>query len=96
MESDEDNLAAIITIVLIVGTIIFFMNYQFFRMTFAASITVGLIVAYILLLMMYPFGSLMMQRSSLAIICYLAIVVIVPLYLLIYLFFILYQTKREE
>lgn len=90
----QNNVASIITIVLIVATIIFFINYQFFRLTIAASLALSLIVAYIVLLTMYPLGSLMYQRSTLVIVIYLLIVVGVPFVLLIYLFILLNQTKR--
>lgn len=90
----QNNVAAIITIVLIVATIIFFINYQFFRLTVAASLALSLIIAYIVLMTMYPLGSLMYQRSTLVIVIYLFIVVVVPFVLLIYLFILLNQTKR--
>lgn len=93
-ETTDDNLAATITIVLIFGTIIFFITYYFFRLTVLASLSLSLIVGYVLLNLMYPFGSLMYQRSSMVIVIYLFIIIAVPIYLLLYLFVTLLQTRR--
>lgn len=95
-ETVNDNLAATITIVLIFGTIIFVITYYFFRLTALASLTLSLIVGYILLNLMYPFGSLMYQRSSMVIVIYLFIIIAVPIYLLLYLFVTLLQTRRPR
>ena len=71
------------------------MTYRLFRLKFMPAFTIGLIVAYGLLNAMYPIGYLMYQKDSVIIGIYILIEIIVPIYILIYLFYLLITNQRR-
>ena len=91
----DDQLAVAIFVVLVVFVVIFAFTYHFFSLTGWAAFTLGLIVAYFVMVRLYPPNNLSYQNSSGIIMIYLFILTIVPIYVLIYLLLILFQTKRE-
>lgn len=88
------NLPAVIGISAATGIAIMILTYTYFRLTWLAAFTLGLFVGFMLINAMYPIGTLMYQRNSFIIALYLIIEIFVPLYLLIYLFFALINTRR--
>lgn len=92
----DDVLAVTIFIVLMVFTAVFFCTYYFFNLTGWSAFTLGVLIGFIILIVVYPPGSLSYQDSNSVVIIYIVICIIVPIYLLIYLFMSLLWTKRDN
>lgn len=92
----DDQLAVTIFIVLVVFVVIFAFTYYFFNLTGWSAFTLGILVAYIVMIFLYPPNTLSYQNSNGVIMIYLVIFTLVPIYVLVYLFLILFQNKRDN
>lgn len=90
------NLTNILIIAVIFGFIITYATYRMFKIKLIAAFTLGLIVAYGLLNAMYPIGYLMYQKDSVVIGIYILIEIIVPIYIFLYLFYLLITNQRRD
>jgi hypothetical protein len=90
------NLTNILIVAVIFGIVVAYATYRMFRLKLIAAFTLGLIVAYGLLNVMYPIGYLMYQKDSLVIGIYILIEIIVPIYIFLYLFYLLITNQRRE
>lgn len=90
------NLGNILIIVIIFGVVITYTTYKIFKLKLIAAFTLGLLVAYGLLNAMYSIGYLMYQKDSFVIGIYILIEITVPIYIFLYLFYLLITNQRRD
>lgn len=90
------SLVNILIISIVFGILIIYITYRLFHLKLIAAFTLGLLFSYGLLNMIYPLSYLMYQKDTVIIGVYIIIEILVPIYIFLYLFYLLITNHRRK